>query len=284
PPRTEYTTPMRRRPLLLVLALLLLPASAAHAQKKKQRPPYPADEALSTFKVADGLEMSLFASEPMFVNPTSIDVDHKGRVWVCEPVNSRSPSHGRKDKKGKRIPRRPEGDRILILEDTKGTGKADKVTVFYQSPELLAPLGIAVAPDPKGPGCKVYVCQSPDILVVEDKDGDGKADGPPKKLLTGFRGYDHDHGVHGIFIGPDNKLYFTVGDAGVQNLQSSDGKGRKWTSNSTDCRAGTVWRCDLDGKNLELLAHNFRNNYQAGVDSFGTIFLSDNDDTGNQQP
>src|SRR6266545_2853868 len=77
PPRTEYTTPMRRRPLLLVLALLLLPAPAAHAQKKKQRPPYPADEALSTFKVADGLELSLFASEPMFVNPTSIDVDHK---------------------------------------------------------------------------------------------------------------------------------------------------------------------------------------------------------------
>ena len=114
---------------------------------------------------------------------------------------------------------RPEGDRIVILEDTKGDGKADKVDHFYQAPEILAPLGIAVAKDPVGPGYKVFVCQSPDILVFEDKDGDGKADGPPKKLLTGFGGFDHDHGVHGILIGPDGKLYFTVGDSGVKGLQ-----------------------------------------------------------------
>ena len=250
------------------LCLLALPALAC-----AQVPP---EKALSTFKVADGLELSLWASEPLFCNPTSIDVDHRGRVWVCESVNYRSTLH-------RRPPRRKEGDAIVILEDTKGTGRADKRTVFYQSPEIHAPLGIAVAKDPVGPGYKVYVCQSPSILLFEDRDGDGKADGPPKKLLTGFRGIDHDHGVHGIFIGPDSKLYFTVGDAGVGGLQSSDGKGRKWTSNGTDCRAGTVWRCDLDGKNLELLAHNFRNNYEACVDSFGTIFLSDNDDDGNRQ-
>src|SRR5262249_45789525 len=94
---------------------------------------------------------------------------------------------------------------------------------------------------------------------------------------------DHDHGVHGILIGPDMKLYFSVGDQGVQNLQSSDGKGRKWTSNSTDCRAGTIWRCDLDGKNLELIAHNFRNEAAPCVHSFATVFTSDNDDDGNQQ-
>ena len=76
-----------------------------------------------------------------------------------------------------------------------------------------------MAKDPVGPGYKVYVCQSPDILVFEDKDGDGKADGPPKKLLTGFGGFDHDHGVHGILIGPDMKLYFSVGDTGVHGLQ-----------------------------------------------------------------
>ena len=54
-------------------------------------------------------------------------------------------------------------------------------------------------------------------------------------------------------------------------------------SNDTDCRAGTVWRCDMDGTNLELIAHNFRNNYECCVDSFGEIWLSDNDDDGNQQ-
>ena len=179
--------------------------------------------------------------------------------------------------------RRPEGDCIVILEDTKGAGKADKRTIFYQAPDFIAPLGICVAPYPDGKGVKVYVCHSPHIYVFEDKDGDGKADGPPKILLTGFGGHDHDHGVHGISIGPANKLYFSVGDTGVKNLQSSDGKGRKWTSNSTDCRAGTIWRCDLDGKNLELIAHNFRNNYKPAIDSFGTIFISDNDDDGLDQ-
>ena len=140
-----------------------------------------------------------------------------------------------------------------------------------------------MAKDATGPAYKVFVCQSPDILLFEDKDGDGKADGPPKKFLTGFNGFDHDHGVHGILIGPDGKLYFTVGDAGVKGLQSTDGKGRKWKTNRTDCQAGTVWRCDFDGTNLELIAHNFRNNYECCVDSFGEIWLSDNDDDGNQQ-
>jgi putative membrane-bound dehydrogenase-like protein len=255
--------------LLLIVALSLALVPAASAQ-------VPPEKAEATFKVADGLEFKLWASEPLFVNPTCMDIDHKGRVWVCESVNYRCTLH--------RQPlRRKEGDRILILEDSKGTGKADKVTVFYQSPKILAPLGIAVAPYPDGKGVRVYVCQSPDILVFEDKEGKGKADGPPRKLLTGFGGVDHDHGVHGIMIGPDGKLYFSVGDTGVKDLKSSDGKGRKWTSNDTDCRAGTIWRCDLDGKNLELIAHNFRNEYEPCVDSFGTIFTSDNDDDGSEQ-
>src|SRR5437016_4552237 len=256
---------------IFVLSFVTLFAPLLAPRASAQVPP---EKALATFTVHDPeLELSLWASEPLFVNPTCIDIDHKGRVWVCESVNYRCRLHGRPL-------RRPEGDRILILEDTKGTGHADKATVFYQAPEILAPLGIAVAKDPDGPGYKVFVCQSPDILVFEDKDGDGKADGPPKKLLTGFQGIDHDHGVHGILIGPDRKLYFSVGDQGVRNLQSSDGKGRKWTSNTTDCRAGTIWRCDLDGKNLELIAHNFRNSYEPCVDSFGSIFISDNDDDG----
>ena len=117
---------MNRRPCLFCLVFLLT-ISAAHAQ-------VPPDKALSTFKVADGLEMSLWASEPLFVNPTCIDIDHKGRVWVCESVNYRNKLHGKKQLN------RPEGDRIVILEDSKGTGKADKTITFYQSPELLAPL------------------------------------------------------------------------------------------------------------------------------------------------
>jgi len=258
-----------------VFSFFLLAGLLAPVVVQAQLPP---EQAASTFTVADGLEMKLWASEPLFVNPTCIDIDHKGRVWVCESVNYRNKLHGKKTLN------RPEGDRIVILEDTKGTGKADKAITFYQAPDFIAPLGIAVAKEPIGPGYKVYVCHSPDILLFEDKDGDGKADGPPKKLLSGFGGYDHDHGVHGILIGPDGKLYFSVGDQGVHGLQGPyDGKDRKWTSNDTDCRAGTIWRCDLDGRNLELIAHNFRNPYEPCVDSFRTIFISDNDDDGNQQ-
>jgi putative membrane-bound dehydrogenase-like protein len=268
--------------LTLLLALLnLLPAGAA-----AQLTP---DQALKSFTVADGLQLELFAAEPMLTNPTCIDVDHKGRVWVCEAVNYRCHLF-------RKPLNRKEGDRIVILEDTKGTGKADKVTVFYQAPDFVAPLGIAVAPNPDGKGVKVYVCHSPHIYVFEDKDGDGKADGPPKILLTGFNGFDHDHGVHGIHFGPDGKLYFSVGDQGVKNLSSANGnvkadketrrggdKEKVWTTNKTDCQAGTVWRCNPDGTNLELLAHNFRNPYEPAVNSFGTMFMSDNDDDGNQQ-
>jgi putative membrane-bound dehydrogenase-like protein len=249
-------------PLALLTVLLIALSTQAQVEPSK---------ALSTFKISNDLEMSLWAAEPLFVNPTCMDIDHKGRAWVVESVNYRCTLR-------KQPLREARGDRILVLEDVNGAGKANRVTVFYQAPDILAPLSIAVAPHSNGIGCTVYVAQSPNILVFEDKSGNGVADGPPRKLLTGFKGIDHDHGVHGLVIGPDKKLYFTVGDQGVKDIV--DKKGRKWSSNTTDCRAGTVWRCDLDGKNLELLAHNFRNHYEPAVDSFGTIFVSDNDDDG----
>lgn len=248
---------------------LLTPAGIALSQT-------PPDKAVATLQVSDGLKATLFAGEPECVNPTTLDIDHLGRVWMCEAVNYRQ-------KLRNQPPLRKEGDRVVILQDKDGDGRAETASTFYQGPELMSPLGIAVAKSAKGPGWTVYLCQSPDILVLKDADGDGKADGPPEKLLTGFQGIDHDHGVHGIFIGPEGRLYFSVGDAGVRNLKSSDGKGKSFTSNGTDCRAGTIWRCDMDGRNLELLAHNFRNNYMPALDSFGELFISDNDDDGNMQ-
>ncbi|MEZ6141732.1 MAG: c-type cytochrome [Zavarzinella sp.] len=233
-------------------------------------------DALKAMKVADGLEVTLFAAEPQLLNPTSMDIDPAGRVWVTEAVNYRRVNF-------RKPILRPEGDQIVVLVDTDGDGKADESKVFYQGKDLYGPLGIAVLPSADGKSFKVFVCQSPDILLFEDNDGDLKADGPPTKFLTNFKGFDHDHGVHGINIGPDGKLYFTVGDAGVDGLQARNGKGPKFTTNRTDCQAATVWRCDIEGNNLELIAHNFRNNYECCVNSFGDVWLSDNDDDGNQQ-
>lgn len=234
----------------------------------------PTGDAGKTFQVVEGLEWRLFASEPMFSNPTCIDVDHCGRVWVCESVNYRC--HLRN-----RPLNRASGDRIVVLEDIDGDGKADRATTFYQDPKFIAPLGIAVAPYPNGRGQRIYVCHSPYIYVFEDRDGDLRADGEPKVLISGFRGYDHDHGVHGIHFGPDGKLYFTCGDTGIDGIR--DRWGKIWKTNDTDCRAGTIWRCAPDGSNVEMLAHNFRNHYEPAIDSFGTVFVSDNDDDGSQQ-
>src|SRR6478672_9510185 len=106
------------------LAFVLLPSLAA-----AQLPP---QKALESLIVAPDLQVELFAHEPDLINPTSIDVDHLGRVWVCEAVNYRRVGFNRPIL-------RPEGDRIVILEDTKGVGKADKSTVFYQGKDLYGP-------------------------------------------------------------------------------------------------------------------------------------------------
>src|SRR5690606_20673755 len=98
---------------------------------------------------------------PLFFNPTNIDIDIHGRVWVTEAVNYRL---FRND--SVRFNHRPEGDRIMILEDTNQDGRADISKVFVQDPDLTAPVGIAVI------GNKVIVSCSPHLIVYTDLDGD----------------------------------------------------------------------------------------------------------------
>src|SRR5437016_8162081 len=164
--------------------------------------PEAARESVKKFTVADGLEASLFASEPMVHNPTDMDIDERGRVWITEGVNYRSSFQ-------KWGVLQPAGDRIVILDDTNGDGIADKETVFYQDPSINAALGICVL------GNKVIVSSSPNVFVLSDVDGDGKAD-KRELLFTGIGGKDHDHGVHAFVFGPDGKLYFNMGNEGKQ--------------------------------------------------------------------
>ncbi|MEP7251674.1 MAG: PVC-type heme-binding CxxCH protein [Ginsengibacter sp.] len=231
------------------------------------------ENALAGLEVADGLQASLFASEPMMGNPTNIDVDSKGRVWVCEAFNYRpqlNPGN----------PTREAGDRILILEDTNGDGKADTAKVFYQGTDVNAALGIAVL------GNKVIVSCSPNVFLFTDTNGDDKAD-TKEVLFTHVGGEQHDHAVHAFTFGPDGKLYFNFGNAGEQ-LMDKNGKiiidkdGNEVTNKGKPYRQGMVFRMNEDGSDFEVLAHNFRNNYEACVDAYGTIWQSDNDDDGNQ--
>lgn len=221
-------------------------------------------------EVYPGLEITTFATEPMLKNPTNIEVDAFGRIWVLEAYNYRPAINGN--------PTNAEGDRILILEDTDKDGKADKQTVFYQSKDLNAPLGIAVLDN------VVIVSQSPYIWKMYDDNRDGKAD-RKEILFKGIGGEQHDHGVHAFVYGPDGKLYFNMGNEGKQLL---DAKGRPVLDqdgepiNQKKYRQGMVFRCNIDGSQVEVLGHNFRNNYEVAVDSYGGLWQSDNDDDGNK--
>lgn len=240
------------------------------------------------FETPEGTKVELWAESPSLFNPTSMDIDGAGRVWVAEAVNYRQ-WDGRNP--GKHF---EEGDRIVVLEDTDGDGAADKSTVFVQDVDLTAPLGILVLED------RVLVSCSPHVFEYRDTDGDLKAD-ERKIWSTGWGGFDHDHGLHSFITHPDGSLLWSAGNAGPHIVQDGDGKwlrsgssyngggsghpGNRPGLESDDGRVwvgGLIGRMDLDGKALRVLAHNFRNNYEVGVDAFGDMYVEDNDDDGNR--
>ena len=221
----------------------------------------------------DGLEATLFAAEPLLSSPSDIDVDARGRVWVCEVINYRGKQETRK-----------EGDRILVLEDTDGDGKADKQTVFHQGRDVDSALGICVLGE--GPGRKVIVSCAPNVFVFHDDDGDLKAD-RRELLFTKIGTPQHDHSVHAFVVGPDGRWYFNFGNTG-KAVHDKDGNpvsdrfGNVVNDSGKPWRQGMVFRCRPDGSDFEVVGHNFRNNYEVAVDSFGGLWQSDNDDDGNR--
>ena len=257
------------------------PATALDSVRADAVPP-------ERFHVADGLEATLWADSPMFYNPTNIDVDAKGRLWVLEAVDYRNFNNPPESHFS-----HPAGERIVIVEDTDGNGRADSAKTFVQDDDLVAPLGIGVI------GNKVYVSASPNLFVYTDTDGDDKAD-KRETFLTGFGGLDHDHGLHAVTAGPGGRLLFNAGNAGPHITTDSAG----WTLRAGSIYSGgtpymdenqpglesddgRVWtgginlRIRPDGTGLEVLGHNLRNSYELAVDSYGTFWNNDNDDDGN---
>jgi putative membrane-bound dehydrogenase-like protein len=228
------------------------------------------ENALAGITLAEGLQATLFASEPYITNPTNIDIDHKGRVWVCEAFNYRPAITGNETKQ--------TGDRIVILEDTNGDGIQDKQTVFYEGPELNAPLGIWVM------GNKAIVSQSPYVWLFTDTDGDDKAD-QKEIVFQGVSGEQHDHGMHAFVFGPDGKFYFNFGNEGERLLDRNGNQVKDiyGTPISPEhFKQGLVFRSNQNFEEIEVLGQNFRNNYEVAVDSYGSMWQSDNDDDGNK--
>lgn len=244
----------------------------------------------SMFGLPDDFEIKLWARTPLFRNPSNIDVDAQGRVWIAEAFNYR-----------RHMGRDPAGDRIMVIEDSNGDGVADKSHVFVQETSLLAPLGVAVIDN------KIYVSCAPDIIVYTDVNRDGKFDPAIDKrevLLTGFDGRNHDHSLHSVTFGPDGKLYFNHGNAGAKftdksgrtfhdgshydpaksggGIAQNDERPTDYAGRKSDDGhvyvGGTAFRMDVDGKNVEAIGFNFRNSYEQTVTSFGDVFHNDNDD------
>ncbi len=252
-------------PLLTLSTLpVLLPAAPASGAGALEPGP-----ALAALTAGAGLKVGAFASEPMLLSPSAIDIDHLGRVWVAEIVNYRSHNG-----------ERPAGDRILVLEDTDHDGKADKQTVFFESKDFISPHGVTVL------GNKVIVPAGGKVLVLTDDNGDLKAD-HSEVLFSGIKGAQHDHTIHAFHFGPDGKYYFNFGNAG-ETLRDKNGQpiidaaGNEIAAGKGPYKDGMIFRCDPDGSHVETLAWNFRNNWEVAVDSFGALWQSDNDDDGNQ--
>lgn len=228
------------------------------------------------FTVPEGLEVTVWATSPQLYNPTNIDFDAAGRLWVAEGVNYRG--------KGGR---RPEGDRIVVLEDTTGDGKADQSTVFVQEPDLASPLGVAVFGD------RVVVSQPPNLLVYTDRNGDRVFESgvdTRDALLTGFNGRQHDHSLHSVTAGPDGLWYWNQGNTGAQFTDNSGKTFRMGSPYQLQDIAGQrsddghVWiggfsaRMNPDGSQVVIIGHNYRNSYEQAITSLGDLFQSDNDD------
>ncbi len=245
---------------------------------------------LDYFTVPAGLEVTVWAQSPQLRNPTNIDIDAQGRIWVTEGVNYRR--HKDRDAKG---------DRVVVLEDTDHDGRADSSTVFVQEPTLVAPLGIAVLDN------KVIVSNAPDLIVYTDVNRDQKFDPAVDKrevLLSGFDGRNHDHALHSVTFGPDGRWYFSQGNAGafftdrggrtfrIGSAYSpvQDGGAMPVSGYPPPSYAGAASddghvyvggfsaRMRPDGSGVEILGFNFRNSYEQAVTSLGDVFHTDNDD------
>ena len=149
--------------------------------------------ALENLHVAEGYEVSLFASEQDFPigNPVSMTFDSRGRLWVAT-----MPSYPQ------RLPDEEPDDRIVILEDRDGDGRADHHTVFARG--LHLPTGFEL-----GDG-GAYVAQQPNLMFIEDTDGDDVAD-RYEVILHGFGTEDSHHSISAFTWGPGGALYFQEG-------------------------------------------------------------------------
>jgi len=203
------------------------------------------------FKLAHGYEINLVASEEQFpelANPVALNFDNKGRLWVSTMA---SYPHWK--------PKTPMDDKVLIFEDDDKDGQADRCKVFAGG--LHQPTGFEI-----GRG-GVYVAQQPDVLFMQDLDGDDVADTRVRQLV-GFDSADSHHGIAAFEWGPDGGLYFQEGTFKFSQVESPYGL--------TRMHEAGVWR--YDPRTEKFGVHSsmaFANPWGHVFDRWGQDFIAD---------
>ena len=202
---------------------------------------------MESFILDEGLEINLFASDPMMAKPIGMNWDEQGRLWV---VSSRLYPH---IKPGQR-----SDDQVIVLEDKNGDGVADKSSVFAEN--LLIPTGIM--PGDGG----VYVANSTEILFMEDLDGDLKED-KRTVVLSGFGTEDTHHIIHSFKGAPDGMMYFNQSIYIHSHVETPHGVRR--------LMAGGIWHYRPETGKLEVFSRGFVNSWGHIFDRYGQSFATD---------
>lgn len=230
-----------------ILVLISTAACAPAQQGLRDIPnPDPGKQA-AAFNLPEGMEINLFASDPMIAKPVQMNWDNEGRLWL---VSSGMYPHI--------VPGAEENDRVLILEDTNGDGRADKKTVFAD--DLHIPT--AVMPADGG----AYVANSTEIIFLKDTDGDDVAD-ERTVVLSGFGTEDTHHLVHTFEQGPDGMLYFLQSIYIHSHLETPYGVRR--------LMGGGVWHFRPETQRAEVLSKGLINPWGFVFDDYGQTFATD---------
>lgn len=261
-------------------------------------------------KLADGLKLSLWASDSLVQDPVAISVDPMGGIyythtdritnsehdirgyqdWMTISQSFESVEDRRKFLKKTYDPSNSdknealqdlngdgshdwldltiEKEKIWRIEDIDGDGVADQSRLYIEDfHEEITDLanGVEFYDD------EVYIAVGPDLWKTKDTDGDGKAD-TKVSLSHGWAvhiGFGA-HGMSGVIMGPDGRLYWGIGDIGMNVV---DQTGKRWKYPNQ----GVIVRCETDGSNFEVFSAGHRNTHEFAFDKYGNIISEDND-------
>src|SRR5262245_13758723 len=198
-----------------------------------------------------------FAAAPDIVHPIACDFDSKGRLLVVE-----SHTHFRPAKYTG-----PKFDRIRVLEDTDGDGKADKFTTFFEGTTYT--MDVAAHPDGS-----VYVATRNEILRLRDTKGTGTADEKTRIVFLDTAGNYPHNGLSGLTFDSRGDLFFGMGENLGADYKLIGADGVTLTGGG---EGGNVFHCTADGKKLRRVATGFWNPFGSCRDIFGRLFVVDND-------